>query len=382
MMQLTVLPPLDMPARLAPSGANAGGRTLTRASTDTEAVAGWLAKYADSPATLSSYQKEGERLLMWCSSRGQGLAELAVEDMHGYRGFLRAPPATWCLQPIPRWLSDGSQDPAWRQVRREPRNLGDRSSNPAWRPFVGGLGASAVKQAVVIVFGLFEYLCATGYLAANPLRAARRKHPAPAPDVERYLPAEAWRGLLAQVEALPRDTLRQSAQHARTRFALHFLYLTGLRRSEFAAARTSDLRQKRGQWWLEVVGKGNKQAPVPLPTGAVEALKTYRESMGLTPWPGVGEDSPLLRDLAGKRPVGAGALHQMLVAVFKSSPDPAVRAATTHWLRHTAATHQLDAGVPLLTVRDNLRHSSVSTTERYLHADRDKQHQATELHKI
>ncbi len=383
-MQLTVLHPLDMPSRIAPGGANAGGRTLTRASTDTEAVASWLAKYADSPATLSSYQTAGERLLMWCASRGQGLAELAVEDMHAYRAFLRdpQPTAAWCLQPIPRWLHSGEQDPAWRQVRREPRKLGDRSSNPAWRPFVGGLGASAVKQAVVIVFGLFEYLCSTGYLAANPLRAARRRHPAPPPDVERYLPVEAWRGLLAHVEALPRDTPRQSAQHARTRFALHFLYLTGLRRAEFAAARTSDLRQKRGQWWLEVVGKGNKRAPVPLPSGAVEALKAYRESQGLTSWPVAGEDTPILRDLSGKRPVGAGALHQMLIAVFKSSLDPVVRAATTHWLRHTAGTHQLDAGVPLLTVRDNLRHSSVSTTERYLHSNRDKQHLDTELHKI
>jgi site-specific recombinase XerD len=46
-----------------------------------------------------------------------------------------------------------------------------------------------------------------------------------------------------------------------------------------------------------------------------------------------------------------------------------LRRATPHWMRHTHATHALDAGAELTTVRDNLRHSSISTTSMYLHAD-------------
>jgi len=41
-------------------------------------------------------------------------------------------------------------------------------------------------------------------------------------------------------------------------------------------------------------------------------------------------------------------------------------------MRHTHATHALDRGVDLTTVRDNLRHASVSTTSGYLHTDKEK----------
>jgi len=46
-----------------------------------------------------------------------------------------------------------------------------------------------------------------------------------------------------------------------------------------------------------------------------------------------------------------------------------LRRATPHWLRHTHATHALAQGASLTTVRDNLRHASITTTSRYLHDD-------------
>jgi site-specific recombinase XerD len=55
----------------------------------------------------------------------------------------------------------------------------------------------------------------------------------------------------------------------------------------------------------------------------------------------------------------------------ESSPALAMklRTATTHWMRHTHATHALEMGVELTTVRDNLRHASIATTSTYLHSD-------------
>jgi len=46
-----------------------------------------------------------------------------------------------------------------------------------------------------------------------------------------------------------------------------------------------------------------------------------------------------------------------------------LRRATPHWMRHTHATHALQRGAELTTVRDNLRHASLSTTSMYLHSD-------------
>jgi integrase len=366
------------------SASNAGLRTLTRAVTDLEAVAGWLAKYHDTPGTLANNQKEANRLLMWCADRGLELRGFGVEDAVGYQAFLRDPQPIerWCLQTIPRYLPMGGANPAWCQVQRVPRMLASGELNPAWRPFVSALSPSAARQSMTVLFGLFEHLSAVGYLAANPLRAARRRAAPEPSDVERYLDSAQWQTVLDAIEQMPRKTFPQSGQYARTRFVVRLLFLTGLRRAELTSARTPDLRYSRGSWWLGVIGKGHKAGSVPLPADAIETIREYRKSLGLSDWPAPGEDRPLLFDLTGKRAITAKAVHQIVTDLFRSIPDPHIQKASAHWLRHTAATSQLDAGVSLQVVQANLRHSSLATTEGYLHLHKDKQHAETERHRL
>jgi site-specific recombinase XerD len=52
-----------------------------------------------------------------------------------------------------------------------------------------------------------------------------------------------------------------------------------------------------------------------------------------------------------------------------------LRRASPHWMRHTQASHALERGVDLTTVRDNLRHASLATTSIYLHTDEEKRAQ-------
>ena len=374
--------------------ANAGACTLTRAHNDVDAISGWLLRHQGSPHTFDSYKREAERLLAWCVSRSQTLSMLMAEDLVAYQQFLQDPQPreTWCLQSAPRYLAPGVPNPDWQSLRRPARYLADGSVNPTWRPFVSGLSPSAAKQAVTILFGLFEYLCAIGYLAGNPLRAARTRATRPRNQtVQRYLGQESWQFVLEHLESWPRATAREVAHYQRTKFLISFLYLTGLRRSEIAQASTADLVQRRGQWWLHVSGKGHTGLPVPVAQDALQALQTYRISLGRSPWPNPHQPEPLLMDLYGKgRQLTSKAVHQIVTALFdsaaKACPDPEqarlLQSATTHWLRHTAATHQLDAGVPLLVVRDNLRHASVQTTERYLHVEPDRQHAQTQKHRL
>ena len=58
--------------------------------------------------------------------------------------------------------------------------------------------------------------------------------------------------------------------------------------------------------------------------------------------------------------------------LVKAALAEKLRRATPHWMRHTHATHALDSGAELTAVRDNLRHSSISTTSIYLHADDER----------
>lgn len=63
--------------------------------------------------------------------------------------------------------------------------------------------------------------------------------------------------------------------------------------------------------------------------------------------------------------------NQVATAIAGDSPVLAEKLsrASPHWMRHTHATHALARGAELTTVRDNLRHASVSTTSLYLHTD-------------
>ena len=84
---------------------------------------------------------------------------------------------------------------------------------------------------------------------------------------------------------------------------------------------------------------------------------------------------------AGKG-ITAGRLWNVMKRFFIQTADllqersPAVadklRQASPHWMRHTHATHALERGADLTTVRDNLRHASLSTTSMYLHTDEGK----------
>ncbi|PMX90905.1 integrase, partial [Pseudomonas sp. GW460-13] len=74
------------------------------AADDLAAVTAWLARYADSAATLSTYRREAERLLLWAVLQlGKPLSSLTHEDLLTYERFLADP------QPAARWVLAGSR---------------------------------------------------------------------------------------------------------------------------------------------------------------------------------------------------------------------------------------------------------------------------------
>lgn len=374
---------------------NVGDRSLTDAKTDEEAVWEWLRRYADSPRTYEAYHREAERFTLWRKWRGLPLASITVSAMTDYALWLGnpAPLDMWCVVQTPRYLADGSANPAWRMGQRPARRLPDQSVNPAWRPFMGALSPAARSQALVIIHGLFEYLSATGYLAGNPLKVMKTGTRKPRiATIERYLEQDLWQHVRAYLETLPKETARELAHYHRAKFLTAFLYLTGLRLSEISTARTTDLRRDEdGRWWLRVHGKGGSEEDVPLTTECLAVIHEYRVSTGRSAWPDPRVEEPLVMDITGKgKPLSIKAIYQALKVAFLGAAgtceDPyfaeKLRRASTHWLRHTSATSQLRAGVPLTVVSRNLRHRNLATTQVYLHTERREQAQETEQFRL
>ncbi|MGD9759891.1 MAG: tyrosine-type recombinase/integrase [Comamonas sp.] len=360
----------------------AQGLPQVAANDDRSAVLAWLARYKESPATLASYRKEAERLLLWCvHQHGKALSDLTHEDFLAYESFLEDP------QPAGRWVMQVAQ--------KAPR------SSPHWRPFAKPLDRQSQRQALSILNSLFNWLVQAGYLAGNPLALRRRKSVARPAKTSRFLPHEHWAQVRATIESLPTGTPRLALQAARYRWLFSLLYIGGLRISEVCNNSMGDFYWRRGfdgkeRWWLEIRGKGEKTRVIPATDELVSELMRYRQSSDLGPLPREGDSAPLLLPLiGGSKPMGRSAVHELVKTIFRETaarlralgPDHEAAAAhvekaSAHWMRHTAGTHQSD-NMDIKAVRDNLGHANISTTSIYLHTEDDARHdQTTKAHKL
>ncbi len=144
---------------------------------------------------------------------------------------------------------------------------------------------------------------------------------------------------------------------------LELLYGSGVRISELTDLRTEDLHINEG--FINVSGKGGKERIVPIGTSAAHALKTYLEDGRLK---------------LSKAPVPYVFLNRhgrpiSRVGFYKILKDLAARSGiekkvSPHTLRHSFASHLLEAGVDLRYVQEMLGHTDVSTTEIYTHINR------------
>jgi site-specific recombinase XerD len=355
------------------------------ASDDLQAVTRWLTRF-ERLATLRSYRKEVERLLLWCTGvRRKALSSVDALDCQAYRAFLQAVPASW-IHPLPLERTD-----------------------PLWRPFRRAPSPASQKQALVILQTMFEGLCDAGYLVANPMRSVMKTFALPVPKVQtqRAFGEREWAHILGCVDAEPAGPARR-----RLRCLLELLVTSGVRRDELTRARRGDLRLETlpelpPTWVLTVTGKRNKQREVPLADDMVALLDAHaRDALGADgAEPGEGVQGRLEFADPAQRPLifalgasvaqwqvkdgqlravaiveeGGGALsgagiYAVLKRFFARAADSAeaaglqrgrLEAASTHWLRHTFVRQALVDSAPLEVVSELAGHASIDTTSIY-----------------
>lgn len=348
------------------------------AANDLQAIQAWLARFADTKTTFDNYRKEAERLFLWAVFQlGKPVSSLTHEDFLVYQRFLLDP------QPRDKWVASGG--------KKHPR------ADPRWRPFYGPLSPASQRQAMVILNVMFAWLVEAGYLAGNPLSLSRHRARKAKPRITRYLDPELWQEVKAYIAGMPKESDRQRAHYFRVRWLFTLLYLGGLRISEVAENTMGSFfcrRDRDGEerWWLEILGKGDKERLVPATNEMMVELARYRREMGLPPYPSPNENTPLALPIGKSRePLTRAALHAAVKKVFGGaahrlrergeeyvSRAELLERASAHWLRHTAGSHMADQQIDLRLVRDNLGHESLSTTSQYLHIDDDRRHKETE----
>jgi len=188
---------------------------------------------------------------------------------------------------------------------------------------------------------------------------ALKEHPLPdleSPRLEKNLPEVLS---AKEVEALL-SASDDSPAGIRDKAILELLYATGMRVSELAGLKTEDVNLNENL--LRVKGKGNKERLIPFGEPAARAVRNYLEIR-----PAVSENLFLSRQkkFLSRQSVWKVIRKAALAAGLSKNIYP-------HILRHSFATHLLEAGAGIRIVQELLGHQSLATTQIYTHLDRSR----------
>ncbi|MFP3871062.1 MAG: tyrosine recombinase XerC [Syntrophobacteria bacterium] len=214
-----------------------------------------------------------------------------------------------------------------------------------------------VSRKLSALRSFFSYLIRQGHLRTNP--AEMVSAPRMGKDLPRFLPVdEAFRLMEGP------DT--EGILGCRDRAILEVLYSCGLRVSELAGLDMPSIDLELGI--IRAVGKGGKERVVPIGSKARQALGTYLRRRGELPAAGQESGALFLNNRGGR--LSSRSIGRLVKKhIRRCGLD---RPLSPHGLRHTFATHLLDAGADLRAVQEMLGHVSLSTTQRYTHLSVDK----------
>jgi integrase/recombinase XerC len=211
-----------------------------------------------------------------------------------------------------------------------------------------GYDSRTVCRKLSSIRALYRFLKITGVLENDPAAAV------PGPSVSKRRPAPLK---VDEVLKLLRTSLAGRTDEARRRdmAIMELFYASGMRRAEVAGVRLADV--DLAERTIRVMGKGNKERTVVINRTAAAAIEAY---LRLRPR---SADPALFLGRGGK---GLTPQHvwRIFRAIYRISGIS--KHATPHTLRHSFATHLVENGVDLETVRELLGHESLATTGVYL----------------
>jgi integrase/recombinase XerC len=153
----------------------------------------------------------------------------------------------------------------------------------------------------------------------------------------------------------------------RNRAMFETLYGSGIRVSELTGLNVFDVDFTSR--CLRVTGKGDRERIVPAGEQSLDRIQTYRDRLYALSGIGMAEDGPLFLN-KNKGRLSSRSVARILESLIRKC-SLAVP-ISPHGIRHSFATHMLDAGADLRTVQELLGHKSLSTTQKYTHVSIDR----------
>ncbi|MFH1690189.1 MAG: tyrosine recombinase XerC [Candidatus Eisenbacteria bacterium] len=211
----------------------------------------------------------------------------------------------------------------------------------------------SVQRNLAALRSFAKHLVRRKAILANPTLGLSAPRPA------KRLPSFLTR---KEVDLLFESPAEPRLPEIRDRAVLELLYGTGIRLSELTELTMRDVDASGSL--ARVTGKGRKQRVVPLGRSARQAIERYVSARG-----GAAADEPLFLNSRGGKLSGRSV--QRIVAKRLAQVSEA-RSLSPHVLRHTFATHMLNAGADLRAVQELLGHASLSSTQIYTHVTTER----------
>src|SRR6056297_1487617 len=258
------------------------------AAQDYQLTLKFLYNYRGSNDTFNAYRRDLERLLQWswfvCN---KPMAKLKREDIEAFIEF--------CIKPYKRWIG-------LKTLSRFKSKDGLRIPNMEWRPFDVKISKQAHKDGIefskddfefsqqalkamfAILSSFYNYLLQEEIIQSNPVALIRQK--------SKFIQKSSIQPMIRRLSEAAWKTVIESAEQAadsdeyfeRDLFILTCFYSLYLRISEIIATsrwtpKMGDfIKDNDGNWWLKVIGKGNKARQIAVSPTMLHALKRYREN--------------------------------------------------------------------------------------------------------
>ncbi|WP_426357372.1 tyrosine-type recombinase/integrase [Pseudocolwellia sp. HL-MZ19] len=343
--------------------------------------------------TYDRFRNEIERFLLWSFIvKKTPIDQLRKNDILEYADFCWLPPVSWIgTSNQERFkLSNGysTANKFWApykiQIPKSLKNIQDVADidKKKYRPSQQTLTSSFTA---LIVF--YSYLMGEEHCLGNPAQIAKKdcRHfitDAQVKEVKR-LSTPQWEYVLETAMTMANE----DETFERSLFVIASLKTLFLRISELSERPAWSpimghfWQDEDDNWWLKVFGKGRKLRDTTVPEDYIPFLKRYRASRGLSSLPTSNENTVLVEKIRGQGGMTSRHLRRLVQTVFDKAylnmkqdvgEDKALKLkeASTHWLRHTGASMEIERGRPLKDVSEDLGHASMATTDTvYVHSE-------------
>lgn len=335
--------------------------------------------------TYTSYRNAIEKFLLWLLLvHDKPFDVLDHDDILRFIDFCVKPPKGWVVGALhDRFiLRDGVYqiNPLWRpfRVRQNKADKDQQASIDSYRPSVETLNTLFAALSAFYTHHISKKRCSN-----NPVSVAKRDCKHLIKDVVskplKRLTAKQWSYVLSAAE----NMAHADAFHERTLFIIATIKTCFLRVSELSERDDwlplmghFQFSESDNAWQLIVFGKGRKTRPVTAPDDYIDNyLVRYRRWRGLSDLPSENEKTVLLEKIRGSGGLTARHITRLVQQVFDHAyesmrqdvgPREAakLKTASVHYLRHTAASMEVERGRNMKQLSEELGHASQETTEK------------------